>query len=148
MGFDPGLQLGDVIDNKQLADIFKCSGQGGMRRSLQTKTLVLVSDNIRSIYENRWSGDIFYYTGMGQQGDQKLDFMQNKTLAESHQNGVDIHLFEVFERGQYTYMGKVKLAKNPFQERQPDANSKLRQVWVFPLRMVMHQPRQPYPKNS
>ena len=136
MSFNSGLHPGDIIDNQRLTEIFRCSRQGGMRRSHQTNTLVIVSDHTRSIYEDRWIGNIFHYTGMGQRGDQDLDFMQNKTLAESCHNGIEVHLFEVFEPGQYTYMGRVELAGEPYQERQPDADGNPRQVWVFPLRVV------------
>ncbi|GEA18927.1 hypothetical protein E306M_20640 [Moorella sp. E306M] len=136
MSFNPGLRPGEIIDNQRLTEIFRCSRQGGMRRSHQTNTLVIVSDHTRSLYEDRWIGNTFHYTGMGQRGDQDLNFMQNKTLAESRHNGVDVHLFEVFEPGRYTYMGRVELAGEPYQERQPDADGNPRQVWVFPLRVV------------
>lgn len=42
---------------------------------------------------------------MGQTGDQSFYFMQNKTLFESNDNGVQIHLFEVFKDKEYTYTG-------------------------------------------
>ncbi|SHI46665.1 HNH endonuclease [Desulfofundulus thermosubterraneus] len=136
MSFQSGLRPGDIIDNQRLVEIFRCSSQGGMRRSHQTNTLVIVSDHTRSIYEDRWVGNTFHYTGMGQRGDQSLEFMQNKTLAESNQNGVEVHLFEVFVPGKYTYMGRVELAGQPYQEIQPDADGNPRRVWVFPLRLV------------
>ncbi|SHF18315.1 5-methylcytosine-specific restriction enzyme A [Desulfofundulus australicus DSM 11792] len=136
MSFRPGLQPGDIIDNQRLVEIFRCSPQGGMRRSHRTNTLVIISDHTRSIYQDRWVGDTFHYTGMGQRGDQSLEFMQNKTLAESNQNGVEVHLFEVFVPGKYTYMGRVELAGQPYQEIQPDADGNPRRVWVFPLRLV------------
>lgn len=136
MRFQPGLQPGDIIDNQRLVEIFHCSSQGGMRRSHQTNTLVIVSDHTRSIYEDRWIDNIFHYTGMGQHGDQSLTFMQNKTLAESNQNSVNVHLFEVFAPGKYTYMGRVELAGRPYQELQPDADGNPRRVWVFLLQLV------------
>ncbi|MGH4118802.1 hypothetical protein [Clostridium sp.] len=67
-------------ENYDIMDTFGCSGQGGMRRSRKTNALVLVSNHFKSIYDDRWYGDIFHYTGMGQNGDQSLEFMQNKTL--------------------------------------------------------------------
>lgn len=36
-----------------------------MRRSKATNTLVLVSNHVESVYDDRWEGDIFHYTGMG-----------------------------------------------------------------------------------
>jgi 5-methylcytosine-specific restriction protein A len=136
MSSQPELRSGDIVDNQQLTAIFRCGIQGGMRRSLETNTLILVSDHTRSIYEDRWIGNIFHYTGMGLRGDQELDSSQNKTLAKSRQNGVKVHLFEVFEPGHYIYMGRVELAGEPYQGRQTDADGNPRQVWVFPLRVV------------
>ena len=52
MTFDTELISGDVIDNDKLCSIFQCSGQGGMRRSHKTNTLVLVSNYIKSIYDD------------------------------------------------------------------------------------------------
>lgn len=52
-----------------------------MRRSISTNTLVIVSDHTKSIYEDRWIGNVFHYTGMGLTGDQRIDATQNKTVA-------------------------------------------------------------------
>ncbi|MCM5570061.1 HNH endonuclease [Burkholderiaceae bacterium FT117] len=136
MAFEPGLVRGQIIDNSTLSALFKCSSQGGMRRSRVTNTLVLVSNHVESIYDDRWLGDIFHYTGMGQEGDQALSFMQNKTLAMSRTNGVDVHLFEVDRPRQYQYQGRVVLAADPYEEIQPDQKGTDRRVWVFPLRLV------------
>lgn len=135
MKFDPALTRGQIVDNEQLCSIFKCSPQGGMRRSLKTNTLILVSNHVASIYDDRWIGDVFHYTGMGQAGDQSLEAAQNKTLAQSPTNGVAVHLFEVDREGEYRYQGQVQLADKPYQETQPDQYDLPRQVWVFPLRL-------------
>ena len=74
---------------------------------MATNSLVLVSNHVASIYDDRWIGDTFHYTGMGQQGDQSLSTAQNKTLAESRTNGVAVHLFEVDREREYRYQGKV-----------------------------------------
>ncbi|PAB61355.1 HNH endonuclease [Anaeromicrobium sediminis] len=136
MAFNPGLNPGDVIDNSQLADIFKCAPQGGMRRAHKTGTLVIVSDHTRAIYEDRWIEDVLHYTGMGQVGDQSINSSQNKTLNESSSNGVEVYLFEVFKKKEYTFMGQVELAGEPYQEDQTDKNNDMRKVWVFPLKLV------------
>lgn len=90
--------------------------------------------HIESIYDDRWIDDIFYYTGMRLTGDQRLDFAQNKTLANSKSNGVEVYLFEVFEPQKYTFSGLVKLASAPYEEYQPDSAGQKRKVWIFPLR--------------
>jgi 5-methylcytosine-specific restriction protein A len=126
---------GSVIGNDPLCTLFGCSPQGGMRRSLKTNSLVIVSNHVASIYDDRWVDGIFHYTGMGQLGDQSLTYAQNKTLAEISSNGVEVHLFEVDKEGEYRYQGLVELAGKPYQETQPDQSKTDRLVWVFPLRL-------------
>jgi len=125
------LEKGIVLNTQDLSDIFLCSTQGGMRRSLRINTLVIVSNHIESIYDDRWINDVFHYTGMGMNGDQSLSFAQNKTLAESNSNGVDIHLFEVFVDKEYKYMGKVQLADLPYFEDQPGEKGEIRKAGIF-----------------
>lgn len=127
------LDTGMEISGDTLSDIFKCSKQGGMRRSLKTNTLVLISNRIKSLYNDEWRGDILHYTGMGQKGDQELS-RQNKTLAESNSNGVTIHLFEKFKQGVYTYVGIMKLADDPYHGTQKDSSGLDRKVYIFPLK--------------
>ena len=136
MVFDPGLEPGATIDNARLVELFKCGNQGGMRRSLSTGTPVLVANHVESVYHDRWLGDVFHITGMGLQGDQSLNFMQNPTLAESNVNGVDVHLFEVHNPYRYTYVGRVRLAGKPYEEQQPDESGSARCVWIFPVKLV------------
>src|SRR5690606_8366644 len=128
------LEIGSVIDNRQLCEIFKCAPQGGMRRSHRTNTLVLISDRTK-LYKDEKKDDIYYYTGMGQRGDQQLTG-QNKTLAESRTNGIDLHFFEVLKSRQYTYRGRVELAGEPYIDRQRDIEGNMRNVWIFPLKLI------------
>ena len=107
--FDPGLELGSVLTNKELSAAFKCSTQGGMRRSRSTNTL-LITTSRDALYLDRWHEGVLHYTGMGQHGDQKLEGNQNKTLAESGSNGVAVYLAEVLAANEYTYLGRVELA--------------------------------------
>ena len=131
--FHHGLKPGDSVNNQGLREIFKCGLQGGMRRSHATNTLIIISDPTKGIYDDRWMGDVFHYTGMGLKGDQSLHYAQNRTLAQSDTNEVEVYLFEVFEKGKYTHRGQVKLAGEPYQEDQLDTDENLRRVWVFPL---------------
>ena len=75
---------------------------GGMRRSKRTNTLVIISDDTKDLYRDVWRDGILHYTGMGKVGDQVLEGNQNRTLYYSEDNGVEIHLFEVFDKGVYT----------------------------------------------
>ncbi len=129
------LNPGEILSNKDLMSIFKCGPQGGMRRAHKTKSLILVSDHTKSIYEDRWIDNIFHYTGMGLTGNQSLSFNQNRTLADSKTIDITLLLFEVFEKGKYVFIGEVELAGEPYIEEQPDQNNSIRNVYVFPLKL-------------
>lgn len=130
-----------IYSNADICNIFKCAPQGGMRRSLQTNTLVLISNqtlsNEDNPYHDSWKDSVFHFTGMGLSGDQSLEFMQNRTLAESNTNGVSVHLFEVYQPKQYTYRGRVTLASEPIKSRQKDSEGMERIVWIFPLKLYI-----------
>ena len=75
---------GQVYTNLDITEAFKCSPQGGMRRAKATNSLVIFALHHKSLYSDEWNNDIMHYTGMGQVGDQSINFGQNKTLAESN----------------------------------------------------------------
>ncbi|MDF4393411.1 restriction endonuclease [Vibrio parahaemolyticus] len=129
------LEPGTKLDNAALCECFGCSPQGGMRRAHKTNSLVLISNHVKSIYDDRWDNDVLLYTGMGTKLNQSLEFAQNKTLAESPINGVNVHLFEVFKDKEYTYVGPVGLCGTPYLEQQMDENGDERQVYIFPLKL-------------
>ncbi|HII97968.1 MAG TPA: HNH endonuclease [Methanoregula sp.] len=126
---------GDVIRNETLTAAFRCSPQGAIRRSLAANCLVLISDHTRSVYEDKWIGRHFHYTGMGLSGEQSLSLQQNRALADSKENGTVLHLFEVFLEGDYVYIGEVELSDSPYRSRQPDSEQNLRDVFIFPLQL-------------
>lgn len=136
MLFDPQLQIGQIISNGELSTIFKCGNMGGMRRSHATNTLVIISDYTKGLYQDKWIGGTLHYTGMGKQGDQDIQWAQNATLAGSNQNGVDVHLFEVIDPGEYIYCGHVQLVGMPYTQTQLGDNGVPRLVWMFPVRPV------------
>jgi 5-methylcytosine-specific restriction protein A len=131
----PPLAPGTVLTNRQLAELFGCSTQGGMRRAKRTNALVITSSR-DGVYLDRWQEGVLHYTGMGLSGNQSLARAQNKTLAESSTNGVAVYLFEVFAPNEYTFLGRAVLDAEPYQEGQPDQHGALRQVWMFPLRLA------------
>ncbi len=132
------LIVGNSYDNDDIKRIFLVSGQGGMRKSNRANSLILFAlHNSSNPYKDKWGQDgVMHYTGMGLVGDQSINYAQNKTLAESRQNGVDIHLFESFEPKEYIYRGRVQLADDPYYETQEDEDCKMRQVVKFPLRAI------------
>ena len=54
MRFKPPFGIGAVISNGQLSDTFRVGNMGGMRRSKRTNTLVLISDNTKGLYNDKW----------------------------------------------------------------------------------------------
>lgn len=136
MAFNPGLKIGQEIINSDIVDIFKCGNMGGMRRSHATNTLVLISDYTKGLYHDKWIGGVLHYTGMGKNGDQDIHWAQNDTLANCMSNGIDVHLFEVIDAGQYTYCGRIELVGKPYTETQPGEDGKDRLVWMFPIKPV------------
>ena len=80
-----------------------------MRRNLSRNLLVVVSDPTKALYDDRWEGETLHYTGMGKTGDQSFS-SQNRTLVESLETNLTVHLFEVFTNTKYTYAGEVFLS--------------------------------------
>ncbi|MDY2856383.1 MAG: HNH endonuclease [Oscillospiraceae bacterium] len=134
--FNPGLEIGQTIRNTDIVEIFKCGNMGGMRRSKTTNTLVIVSDYTKGLYQDKWIGGVLHYTGMGKSGDQDIHWAQNATLAKSGFNGVDVHLFEVIDTGEYIFCGRIELVGKPYTDTQPGEDSNDRKVWIFPVRPV------------
>lgn len=133
MRFKTSLRAGQILTNNELMKEFSVANSGGMRKSNKNNVLVIISDHTKGLYDDKYYGNELHYTGMGLEGDQELNYRQNKTLAESNKNGVDVHLFEVFKAKEYIYRGMVKLCKEPYQEIQLDKNNNERTVWIFPL---------------
>lgn len=133
MVFNPGISIGIELTNDEMRKIFKCGNMGGMRRSKQTGTLVIISDDTKGLYRDVWKNGVLHYTGMGKMGDQVLEGNQNGTLYYSDTNGIEVHLFEVLNKAIYTYRGVVKLVDKPYKSRQPDDAGNMRDVWMFPV---------------
>lgn len=135
---DQTLLVGNIYSNDEIVKIFKCGLMGGMRKSNTKNVLVLISFHygLDRLYGDYWKDDILYYTGMGQIGDQSLDYAQNKTLKESNKTGITVYLFEAFSEQEYTYQGIVKLVGEPIAEKEKDANGDIRIVFRFPLKLI------------
>ena len=127
------IKQGTILTNEQLMKSFGVANAGGMRKSTANNCLVLISDHTKGIYDDKWYGNEIHYTGMGLNGNQSLDYKQNKTLYNAKDTNTTLYLFEVFEKNQYTYQGIVELSKEPYKELQEDINGISRTVWMFPL---------------
>lgn len=136
MNFNPNLEIGQKVDNDTIIKIFRCAPQGGMRRSLKTKTLVLISDYKSTLYFNARPNDdgVWKFSGMGTEGDQSREYRQNKTLFESNITNIELHLFikedEDNRDNKYKYIGRMLLIGEPenFYDEDSDRN-----ILLFPL---------------
>lgn len=126
------LSPGSVLTNDELSQVFGVGNAGGMRWSSTHKHLVIIADHTKSLYDDRWEGNVLHYTGMGQVGDQTLS-RQNKRLADQRLTGVNVSLFEVHTRGKYEFAGQVRLVDEPYRARQHDDLGNERWVYVFPV---------------
>ena len=136
------LVIGQKYTNNEIATTFKCSTQGGMRRSHATNTLILFTDhsNPNAVYEDKWVGDVLHYTGMGLEGDQNIDAAQNKTLKESNETSIRVFLFETLASTEHTFRGEVILVAEPYYMSGKDQRGNLRQVVKFPLALKNNLP--------
>ncbi|NCB75041.1 MAG: HNH endonuclease [Clostridia bacterium] len=132
-------EVGQTVTHNNFVKEFHCGNMGGMRRSHTTNSLVIISDNTKQLYKDKWVGDILHYTGMGKNGDQDINFTQNRTLGLSVMNGIEVHLFEVLVSTKYIYRGIVTLADKPYQDIQPGEDGIPRKVWIFPLKLQERQ---------
>ena len=77
-------QVGQNYTNREIVEAFKCGNMGGMRRSKQTNTLVLIAKYEQCYRSHDWDekNGILNYMGMGKTGDQRLDYAQNVSSQE------------------------------------------------------------------
>ena len=131
------LKIGTILNNKRITETFHCQYEGGIRKSKKLNLLVLINDPKYGLYQNRWQNDLLYFTAIGRTGDQNLENpWQNRELNHHKENNQKIYLFEELKPSHYEYKGEVETVKEPFQEKQTDAEGKERKVYVFPLKMV------------
>lgn len=131
--------VGDVVTNRTICDEFGVAIMGGIRLCKKRNTIVLVSNKTDKTFANEWNNGVFHFVGRGAVGPQKLT-AQNKALGNAPRSGTQIHLFEVFKKGEYVYAGRVELAGEPYRSEQVDSRSETRCVWKFPLRRKVYEP--------
>ena len=98
--------IGKKYSNSEIKEAFKCSLMAGMNRSLETNTLVLTAKHNKPIYDDQWEGDIFNYTGMGKNGDQRLDYKQNKKIYVIQDRKEELDLLIPLDKNNKIYVYK------------------------------------------
>lgn len=129
------LKIDSVLTNKEIAELFQVTNQGGIRKSKETKSVVLIAKMIPCVYKHKKEENIFHFVGMGKKGNQSLT-RQNKALFEANKDGCKIHLFELYEEGKYIYKGIQEICGDIGTDRQNDEEGNDREVLMFPLKKV------------
>lgn len=122
---------GQVYKRSELHDAFGGPRQSGIS-STSTGNHVLIFSNERGGdhgYEDGWdeTGQLFYYTGAGQKGDQDLESPRHNGRVLRHQeNGDAIRLFTgTSKKGHYSYEGELALVDYEyFQTRDTEGNNR------------------------
>lgn len=128
--------IGNIYTNNEIASTFKCSRMGGMRRSLETNSLVLIVKHTNPLYDDQWTDDgILNYTGMGTRGNQSIEFSQNKTLATAKSKGIKVYLFESYKDNEYYYNGEVEVTGPITTAKEKDIDGNIREVLKYPLKL-------------
>ena len=127
-------ELGKKYKRDDLISAFGGSFMRGINICKKTNTIVITSKHTGNrIYDDKlFDGDIMYYTGEGQEGDQTLTF-GNKAIFEAKDKRVPIHLFVVFKQTEYTYYGEVEVVDKIFFANEKDVKGNLRKVIKFPM---------------
>jgi len=135
--------INDFYIKKRIWRDFHVSSQGGIRPNISENLVVVFLDaptpnpkpgQAHNIYQDRYdpSAGVYYYTGAGQEGDQKHTG-PNARLINSNKDKTTIHFFRQYNlSGLHQYIGKVKVVKIS-QATQPDVHGKNRRVFVFSL---------------
>lgn len=129
------LKIDSVLTNKEIAELFQVTNQGGIRKSKETKSVVLIAKMIPCVYKHKKDGEIFYFVGMGKKGNQSIT-RQNKALFEAQKYGCTIHFFELYEEGKYIYKGIQEISGDIGTEVQKDEEGNDREVLLFPLKRI------------
>jgi len=127
------IEIGEVISNKKISDIFHCGNRGGIRISTNLNLIVLIADYRNTTYLTNWDGNVLNFIAAGTVSDQSLSYYRNKALVDAKKNGRQIHLFEKYSANTNIYRGIVWVEGKPKESRGLDLNNQDRKIFIFQL---------------
>ena len=65
MSFTPKFNIGQAFQIKNYIPSFSAQNTSGIRRSKATNTLVIICNHTKSLYDDKWYGNILHYAGQG-----------------------------------------------------------------------------------
>lgn len=122
----------EVVDGQQrlitmfliayaLRNLAKAQGENDIAEAITSSYLENNTSDTKYKYRLQPSvSDDDAYSYIAKNGDQDINWAQNATLASCGRNGVDVHLFEVMDAGEYIYCGRIELVDKPYTETQPE----------------------------
>ena len=139
--FDPKIKIGDVLSEEEVASVFGCQTQLGIRLNKKNHAIVIVSTTYKDDYSDYWDGDTLFYVGTNASADE-----HGQTLSgHGNNNGAlkavwtaddkpTLFLFEKYTKNSCTYKGIVTLCKEPYKE--PKSTDSDYSIWRFPLKLA------------
>jgi hypothetical protein len=133
------LKPGQQIKRSELQDRYGGRRQGGISPSKQTPHVFLFTDPVRGarhgyIYDGQGNGDLYNYTGEGQEGDQRM-VQGNRAIRDHRQEGRELHLFDV-SGGLATYVGEFEYVGHESADAPATKRREQRKVIVFHLQRL------------
>jgi hypothetical protein len=133
------LKPGQQIKRSELQDRYGGRRQGGISPSKQTPHVFLFTDPVRGarhgyIYDGQGEGDLYNYTGEGQEGDQRM-VQGNRAIRDHRQEGRELHLFDV-SGGLATYVGEFEYVGHESADAPATRRREQRKVIVFHLQRL------------
>lgn len=133
------LKPGEEIKRTELQDRYGGRRQGGISPSKRTPNVFLFTDPVKGarhgyIYDGQGEGDIFNYTGEGQEGDQRM-VQGNRAIRDHRQEGRELHLFDV-SGGLAKYVGEFEYVGHESADAPATKTPERRKVIVFHLRRL------------
>ncbi|HWC49765.1 MAG TPA: hypothetical protein VG448_12865 [Solirubrobacterales bacterium] len=133
------LKPGQQIKRSELQDRYGGRRQGGISPSKKTPHVFLFTDPVKGarhgyIYDGQGEGDIYNYTGEGQEGDQRM-VQGNRAIRDHREEGRELHLFDV-SGGLASYVGEFEYVGHESADAPATKTPERRKVIVFHLRRL------------
>ncbi|MGO9588766.1 MAG: restriction endonuclease [Candidatus Acidiferrales bacterium] len=148
------LVIGQLYSNEEIFKSLKVSNAGGIRFSLQAKTVLraVIMTSVQDFhgagenpYHDRLEGDVLTYTATGKLGQQTLAGVNNRLIEQKTFN-FPIHGFVLVASRRdssvgpkrWRYLGLLEYLRH-YPDAQLDVDGKVRKVWLFEFKIHSEQ---------
>jgi hypothetical protein len=148
------LVVGQLYSNEEIFRSLKVSNAGGIRLSLQDKTVLraVIMTSVQGLHgvgenpcHDRLEGDVLTFTAAGKLGQQTLAGVNNRLIEQKTFN-FPIHGFVLIASRRddsvgpkrWRYLGLLEYLRH-YPDTQLDADGKVRKVWLFEFKIHSEQ---------